>query len=170
MELCRASLDQLFFNNEDKKKYWGPVPLRYQVLTQLADGLKYIHGQELKHGNIEPSNVLVWIDPDTEAKPMRVVMKWANLGAYKSVKESSSRTPKDDDVWLAPEVRIRNGSQGTQQPRVKCTKKSDVFSLGLVYGYFLLNGEYPLNINEDNMSQEDEYEKSVTLKGNVIFF
>jgi hypothetical protein len=45
LELCQASLDQLFKGNETQKKYRQKMPSEEEVCLQLAKGLEHIHDE-----------------------------------------------------------------------------------------------------------------------------
>jgi serine/threonine protein kinase len=66
LELCDASLDRLFLNENDPKKYRGPMPTETDVLLQLAKGLMYIHQMKYVHRDIKPSNALIALNSTTQ--------------------------------------------------------------------------------------------------------
>jgi serine/threonine protein kinase len=61
MELCAASLDELFLNEKEQKKFLVPMPPETKVFLQLAEGLQYIHEKSLIHRDIKPQNVLIHV-------------------------------------------------------------------------------------------------------------
>jgi serine/threonine-protein kinase/endoribonuclease IRE1 len=138
---------QLFLKDGDANKYNGPMPPKVDVLYQLAIGLQYIHEQGLIHRDLKPANVLIWVSSENN----RVIMKWADFGLSKQVNErgtcSMSDGVKGTYDWLAPEIlkilKEENSppskSQESQSNK-RGTVKSDVFTEGLVFGYFLLDG------------------------------
>ncbi|XP_046439799.1 serine/threonine-protein kinase/endoribonuclease IRE1-like [Daphnia pulex] len=144
LELCNASLDQLFLKENDPKKYRGPMPQKMEVLLQLAKGLEYIHTMELIHRDIKPENVLIWVNPNTK----QVLMKWADFGFSKSVNENGTFTMsgvRGTFNWLAPEILelMDEASFAKKKTQKRGTVKSDVFAEGLVFGYFLSEGVHP---------------------------
>ncbi len=62
IELCQPSLEKLFLEEKDPKKYHGPIPSEINVLIQLSTGLEYIHEMGYVHREIKPHNVLIWVD------------------------------------------------------------------------------------------------------------
>ncbi len=144
--MCNASLEKMFLNTEDPNKYRGPIPSPQTVLYQLALGLEYIHKMGLIHRDLKPENVLIWVDP----KDGRVLMKWADFGLSKPVNERGSFSIsgiRGTLNWLAPELlrlyydeeTIPSGS-GSTSTNKRGTVQSDVYTEGLVFGYFLLDG------------------------------
>ena len=147
LELCQASLDQLFKGNETQKKYRQKMPPEEEVCLQLAKGLEHIHEKQFIHRDIKPHNVLIWVDSTGE----KVLMKWADFGLSKKVNERGSHSiseVKRTDNWFSPEILtiMRKGNDGkTTSPdiRPRGTVKSDVYTAGLVFGYYLLGGDHP---------------------------
>ncbi|XP_045027711.1 probable serine/threonine-protein kinase irlB [Daphnia magna] len=138
MELCNASLDQLFLNSNNPKKYNGPMPPNIEVFRQLAEGLKYIHFKQLFHRDIKPENVLIKRPPRQDDE---TIIKWADFGLSKDVNERGTRTLsgiKGTNTWFAPES-LKNAQEAGE---LRGTVKSDVFVLGLVVGYLFLNGKH----------------------------
>jgi serine/threonine-protein kinase/endoribonuclease IRE1 len=136
----------VFLKEGDPNKYSGPIPPPITVLYQLALGLEYIHKMGLIHRDLKPENVLIWVDP----KDGRVLMKWADFGLSKTVNERGSFSIsgiRGTLNWLAPELlklyydeeTIPSGS-GTTSTKKRGTIQSDVYTEGLVFGYFLLGG------------------------------
>jgi serine/threonine-protein kinase/endoribonuclease IRE1 len=146
IELCAASLDKLFFSDESAKKYRGPaMPLQIDVFLQLATGLEYIHKEKVIHRDIKPQNILIWVNPEQED----VLLKWADFGLSKQLKETESYTMSTiggTEGWSAPEILKILEYEETNltefQAKQRGTVKSDVFSEGLVFGYYLLRGRH----------------------------
>jgi serine/threonine protein kinase len=137
LELCKASLDQLFPANDATPKYNGPpLPNHFTVLLQLAYGLEYIHSKNLVHRDVKPENVLIHVDSN-----QKVTMKWADFGLSKTVNERgtcSISEVKGTKNWMAPEL-LKDDRGGEQRGTIK----SDIFAEGLVLGYFLAKGIHP---------------------------
>jgi serine/threonine protein kinase len=149
LELCHVSMDQLFKGNEEQKEYREKMPPDEEVCLQLAQGLAHIHEKGLIHRDLKPENVLIWVDSTGE----KVLMKWADFeqcvpvdenGCYTIINVSEVGTPD----WNAPELvqMLKDGNETTQG-----NVKSDVFSQGLVFGYYILGGRHPYP--EENIDQ-----------------
>jgi serine/threonine protein kinase len=141
LELCRASLDQLFLKPDHARKYKGPkLPHHLTVFIQLATGLEYIHSKNFIHRDIKPANVLISVDSDG-----LVTIKWADFGLSRFVNERGTCTLsgiKGTMNWLAPELlRSLENINNPEEPG-RGTVKSDVFALALVFGYLLLGGQH----------------------------
>ena len=154
MELCNASLDRLFLEETDPNKYRGPMPATQKdVCLQLAEGMAHIHKMGLIHRDVKPENVLIWVDSIRE----KVLMKWADFGLSKPVSERGTHSIscefKGTKDWYALEIcRMQSETTSSQSVegenvanpiRPRGTVKSDVFSAGLVFGYYLSGGDHP---------------------------
>ena len=164
LELCQASLDQLFLDDNNKRKYRESMPpSEKDVLCQLADGLEYIHSKQLIHRDIKPANVLIWTGFDEIKRSETVLMKWADFGLSKPVSErgTCSMTGIMGTMnWKAPEVLEKERDDHTDWEKQRATTKSDVFAEGLVFAYFLLNGKHPYGSFPETTSN--------ILKGNIV--
>jgi serine/threonine protein kinase len=161
LERCAASLDQIFLKTYHPRKYDGPeLPNYSTVFLQLAEGLEYIHSKNLIHRDIKPGNVLIYVD-STDGK---ITMKWADFGLSKLVNEKGSYTMsgvKGTYTHLAPELLLKL-MENEKKPG-RGTVKSDVFALGLVFAYLLLNGKHLYGSNEIEISPNIIAHKQVNI-------
>ncbi|KAK4011276.1 hypothetical protein OUZ56_020390 [Daphnia magna] len=162
LELCVASLDQLFLESDDPQKYEGPTPRQIVVFYQLAKGLAYIHSKKLIHRDIKPSNILIMKSP---GKYQEIIIKWSDFGLAKSVNEKGLHSwsgVRGTRTWWAPEVlrKLINGERAEQE-EFWGTVQSDVFVLGLVFGYLFLKGEHLYG------SSETEIHKNISERNPV---
>ena len=137
LELCQASLDQVY-----KPNYAGPrLPSPANVLLQLAKGLAYIHSQKLIHRDIKPNNVLI----SSSGNP--VTIKWADFGFCKPVDSQGGHdmsAAPGNSFWMAPELLQRMGHNFSDASQViQGTTKSDVFAAGCVFFCHLTDGSHP---------------------------
>ncbi|EFX70660.1 hypothetical protein DAPPUDRAFT_256839 [Daphnia pulex] len=157
LELCQLSLHQLFSGDKNHKQFREKMPSDKEVFLQLAMGLAHIHGMGLIHRDLKPENVLIWVDSTGE----RVLMKWADFGLSKPVNErgscSMSGPNRGSDNWYAPEIlkmtveqdegklEKKNDEEEDQITPLhqRGTIKSDVFTEGLIFAFYLLKGLHP---------------------------
>ncbi|KAK4012741.1 hypothetical protein OUZ56_024977 [Daphnia magna] len=162
LELCVASLDQLYLESDSQKKYDGPMPRQIVVFSQLASGLEHIHSKKLIHRDIKPNNILIMISP---GKYQEIIMKWSDFGLSKSVNEKGLHSwsgPRGTRTWYAPEVLKKLiKEEKAKEEEFWGTVKSDVFVLGLVFGYLFLNGKHLYG------SSETEIHKNIIGKNPV---
>ncbi|MFR0639502.1 serine/threonine protein kinase [Arthrobacter sp. LS16] len=101
---------------EEETDYW--VILDY--LSQLCDGLSYVHDQGVVHRDIKPENILV--DSDNQ----RLVLADFGIAHFKD----SSLTVQGDLLanrnYQAPEQMIKNNANNVGNP-------ADIFALGLIF-------------------------------------
>jgi serine/threonine protein kinase len=139
LEFCEASLDRLFLR-EPEQYIWAFPVTEKQVCFQLAMGLEHIHEQRLIHRDIKPENALIRVERN------RVLMKWADFGFSKPVNERGSHSIsglRGTDYWYAAEIYRLMGIEENMGNWGRGTVKSDVFSEGLVFAYYLLGGRHP---------------------------
>ncbi|XP_057371817.1 serine/threonine-protein phosphatase 6 regulatory ankyrin repeat subunit A-like [Daphnia carinata] len=149
LELCDASLAQVFLKEDDPRKYKGPaLPNNFEVFSQLASGLKYIHSQNVIHRDIKPQNIL--ISGRRTAQGEKITIKWADFGLSRAVNARGTFTMsgiRGTLLWFSPEeMKIMGGNQRIEDTRG--STKSDVFAEGLVFGYILLKGRHIYGENE----------------------
>lgn len=124
------------------------MPPKQNILCQLAEGLKHIHGKQVFHRDLKPANVLIQIgtEPDRNGE-LDVRFKWGDFGLSKIVKDGSFSLSgiKGTNKWFAPEIinAIPNLIEGCH-----FDKSSDIFAAGLVYAYILLDGVHPFGKEE----------------------
>jgi len=144
------------------------MPLETDVLYQLAVGLVYIHEKGLIHRDLKPENVLIWVSPENG----QVLMKWADFGLSKRVNERGSYSisgVKGTLHWIAPEI-LKNEEITQLERRKRGTIKSDVFSEGLVFGYFLLKGLHLFGLRRREIDSNIHSNKPVNLESKFHYF
>ncbi|KZS07798.1 Uncharacterized protein APZ42_028405 [Daphnia magna] len=154
LELCVASLDQLFLESDDPPKYEEPMPRQIKVFSQLAKGLEHIHLKKLIHRDIKPSNILIMQSP---GKYQELIIKWSDFGLAKSVNEKGLHSwfgVTGNSTWYAPEVlkKLINGEKAKNK-EFWGNVQSDVFVLGLVFGYLFLKGEHLYGSSETEINK-----------------
>ncbi|KZS11442.1 Uncharacterized protein APZ42_024210 [Daphnia magna] len=165
LERCAASLDQVFLHPDHPKKYKGPkLPYHYIIFSQLASGLEHIHLKKLIHRDIKPGNVLIFVDSTGQGD--EAIIKWADFGLSKPVNERGTYElsgVRGTSNWYSPELlKLLLNKQGAEEPRG--TVKSDVFALGLVFGYLLLNGQHPYGGLEAEIHKNLMKKETIKLK------
>ncbi len=93
------------------------MPPHDNVLTMLTKGLSYIHSQGLIHGELRPENVLF---SSTIAHGRLTSIKLADFGL--------SIQPLDRNIWMAPELLIMLGENGSKKvEREDLRVENDIF-------------------------------------------
>ena len=142
MELCAGTLKDVC-----KQKYKRPVlpalPPDEIVLYQIACGVVYIHSKNLVHRDIKPENILISLtDP--------VTMKISDFGLSKSVNSRGTFSVsgiRGTFDWMAPEFLAKANSSDEEEIAQRGSVKSDIFSTGLVFFYFVTRGIHPFGEN-----------------------
>ena len=179
MELCEASIEQIFLDDDDDKKYKGPILSLEDIIMQLALGLDYIHDKKMIHRDLKPENALIWTNSRQGDGASQVLIKWSDFGLSKTVTESGTFLMsglKGTLRWCAPEIleiiaasSRRNST--TEWPRG--TIQSDVFSEGLTFGFIILKGQHPYGNNIEvvhNLSKNNPVNLTQSSMKNFFFF
>ncbi|KAI9553210.1 hypothetical protein GHT06_021105 [Daphnia sinensis] len=166
LELCDASLDQLFLQSSHPKKYKGPMPRRIEVFLQLASGLEYIHSKGFTHRDIKPGNILISVGHEDHKE--EVTIKWADFGLSRPVNERGTFTPSritGTKTWLAAEI-VRRYRKGEE---CRGDVKSDVFALALVFGWLFLYGKNLYGSNEFEIENNIIERRPINMQSNSPF-
>jgi serine/threonine protein kinase len=134
LELCAGTLTQCL-----AKEYKGPeLPPDGIVLYQIANGMHYIHSQDLVHRDVKPDNILISMTTPIQMKlsDFGFVKKTSHRGTF----EQSGL--KGTEKWMAPEIlELMEDDNITELPHG--TIQSDTFAAGCVFFYFLTRGKHP---------------------------
>jgi serine/threonine protein kinase len=113
----------------ESKEWFQSIPLIRHVCAQLLRALKYLHGRNVSHGDIKPSNIF-FTDFEEGKLPMT---KLGDLGASDASENLTMALPRHTTVawqvtqnYAAPELVV--------SPRARKTPASDMYSLGLLVG------------------------------------
>ena len=132
MELCAGTLEDVCNRSVE---YEGPaLPSNTTVLYEIACGLNYIHSMNLVHRNIKPSNILISLT-------YPVLIKISDFGSSKPIDYEGlfkNRGVDSTEHWRAPECLLTLKKMGERG-----SAKSDIFSAGLVFFYFITRGVHP---------------------------
>jgi serine/threonine protein kinase len=101
------------------------------VIWQIAEALRYIHNQDIIHGDIKSENILVTRTPEGRRVP-----KLLDFGLARATVHSEGGAIEGTPEYLAPE-RIYGGA---------ASKVSDIYALGLLF-YEVLVGGLPFRGN-----------------------
>ena len=146
-ELCGDSLETLCNHSSE---YVGPaLPTDAAVLYQIACGLDYVHSMNVVHHNLKPSNILI-------SKSHPVVIKIVDFAQSKYMSVWKERKLEMLN-WRAPECILSHGKLGQRG-----TVKSDIFSAGMVFFYFLTKGIHPFG----NLVGDDFFNVAQNICGN----
>ena len=130
MEYCQKVIDGHTLRTlGDLLLYYGndlPEVLRIAALSDVAEGLQYLHSQSLIHGDIKPHNVLV---TGTEQEFLFKITDYScimHINSKQLSSKSSSLKQLMTPGYLAPELISDTGSY------LNPTKASDVYSFAIL--------------------------------------
>ena len=106
------------------------MPDEMEALRQMAAGLKYIHSEDLVHGDIKPSNILIY----STQSDSRTLLKLSDFGFRPLATSPEYFLEKGMKVppYLAPELLGETAA----------SPSSDVFALGYTFFEFLIGGTH----------------------------
>lgn len=107
-----------------------PEPLALKYIRQVADALDYVHGRNIVHLDIKPSNILL------RSNDMPVLIDFGISKRYDETGSQTSSTPVGISKGYAPLEQYQQGGVENFQPA------TDIYSLGATL-YFLLTGKQP---------------------------
>ncbi|KAJ8582913.1 kinase-like protein [Rhizopogon salebrosus TDB-379] len=109
------------------------VVRRFQILKDITAGLKYLHDNNVIHGNLTGSNVLIHADGTTCLADFGLSLLYSEVV---SITQASWTSSLHGDVrWLAPELLEPSDNGMPVRPR----EYSDVYSFGAIMLLVLSN-------------------------------
>lgn len=117
-------------------KYEGPDLSPEMVFKAIANGLKYIHGKDIVHGNLKPENILVSVDGIIKLTDFGL-----NMSDLESNKSSSANKANSYGLWIAPEILKMSSNEREKYTE---TFSIDIFSAGcILFAFLKRNSLYP---------------------------
>ncbi|CAE6473848.1 unnamed protein product [Rhizoctonia solani] len=128
LELCgvmlfrdRIAMVSPWLNNGHLRWFLSRDPQvdRCALCVQIVDGVDYLHGQGVVHGDLKPENVLI----SQDRTPKLTDFGNAVLAEYTLQFTNSSTTQSMSVRWTAPEI---------LKQETKTTQAGDIFALGMI--------------------------------------
>nr|XP_039264590.1 serine/threonine-protein kinase nekl-2-like [Styela clava] len=136
MELCHEKNLTDFLQNREKKRVPFDDNLAISFAQQLLLGLKFIHQNDVIHRDLKPDNILLSLDKKS--------LKISDFGLSKELRKGRSYTVQSI---------MRAGTDGYRAPETYnddvISKKSDIYSMGLVIYAVWSNGKHPFGEDPD---------------------
>ncbi|CAH1435279.1 unnamed protein product [Lactuca virosa] len=117
---------KVFKDLELSKPSRYPPPILFTFMRDTVEGLGYLHGLRINHGDLKPQNVLIHNDTSS-------VVKVSNMGTRKYRALTKSTTGYGSVRWQAPE-QLRN-----EEP----TPAADLFNFGCLLFFCITGGRHP---------------------------
>ena len=125
MEYCdQGDLNDYFINNNAVTK---DVERKAEVMKQIADGIAFLHDEDIMHRDIKPGNILV------KTNELEVVVKLSDFGLSKILDPEDLTSAMSSDVgtmmFKAPEF----WDKKLPDESVRYHRNIDVYSAGLTF-------------------------------------
>lgn len=135
LELCAGTLADVV-----NETYKGPeLSSDMTVLNEIATGLAFIHSKKLVHRDIKPDNILISSNGRIKLSDFGLCKETSTNHTF-----SVSGPLKGTLFWMAKE--LLNVYNNNSIPVVKGSIKSDIFSAGCVFFYFVTRGIHPFGL------------------------
>lgn len=161
------------------EQYTGRMPSDAQVLYQIAKGIKYLHGQHLWHGNINPRTILI-----SQSQPLKMMIKVADFGLCKFTDYTSQSHPKhqtkasrktaslsNPEYWRLSKKVEEEHDDDEKETQIEeepyATAEGDEFAAGCMFFYFLKRGVHPFG-DADSILENISKKNRVKLKGIIL--
>ncbi len=142
-----------FIEGSDMQHYFKKKPdllkdfdHKVTLMTQIAEGLNYLHKVNVVHRDIKPENILVSLSNDTGS----ITLKLTDFGIAKFLEDGKSTmsTNVGTYIYKAPEFQVK--SEGS----LAYHRSIDVFSLGLTFlAMYQAKEEKPLVPEVENLEE-----------------
>jgi serine/threonine protein kinase len=143
MELMPTNLERHIRAQKLSQKPFTPQAA-VDVMSQIASGMKYLHGQGVVHCDLKPNNILVSPNTNPELSADGYVeVKLADFGLAKTKVNNSSSMSQSQicgaAAWRAPEAFADHEGH----PRRFRAKKADVYSFAILCSQILSGNLHP---------------------------
>ncbi|XP_010261489.1 PREDICTED: light-sensor Protein kinase [Nelumbo nucifera] len=143
------------------------LPVAVDLMLQIARGMEYLHSQNIYHGDLNPSNILVRARNVYPEGHLHAKVSGFGLSSIKD----NPRNPCQQNgngalpvIWYGPEV-LAEQEQTGNNCNCKYTEKADVYSFGMIC-FELLTGKVPF---EDSHLQGDKMSRNVRAGERPLF-
>ena len=144
MELCDANLEEYFI----KKR--PDIKERYDLMLDMAKGMKYLHDKEILHGDIKPQNILMKNNVERYICKISDFQMSGLQGKGKQLLDFYTNSPG----YLAPEA----------EEEMALQRSTDTFTIGLLFF-----ATFKSSILKDDSTKESLIPGELNTKGQIVY-
>ncbi|KAJ8591202.1 kinase-like protein [Rhizopogon salebrosus TDB-379] len=145
------------YNYLEKRAMSLTAPARVDLVKGVADGLNYLHSENVVHGDLHPGNVLI----DGSGNPCLTDFGLATIEGDAEL-QLTTMTANQNPRWHAPEV------IGIDHDPGRPTFKSDIYSFGSVM-FFIASGDMPWQEKRYNQIIIELSRRAISMRsGNIL--
>lgn len=128
---------------------------KLKLLYNISSGVMQLHEKQIVHGDLKPDNIVFEVDFDDTKKRLKPTVIDLDSSFIEREPPVTDEGIVGDQVYMSPESYLYNAKvvaeEGLDAEDLEAiTCKSDIFSLGVVFHYFLSGGKKMLFDSEHN--------------------
>ncbi|KAK4004462.1 hypothetical protein OUZ56_006197 [Daphnia magna] len=147
-------------------RYKGAMPNQSQVLYQITNGIFYLHGKGIVHGDLNPLNVVI----AAQSHPVRMKISDFGLSKFSYGKQLSER---EDNISSEVKLCLRKYwtlSEETDSLEGIKDATEDVIATGCILFYYLKRGKYLFGNDSNSILKNLKENNPVNLETISIFW
>jgi len=120
-----------------------PLPIKIEIINQIAHGVKELHSNGIFHGDLKPSNILY------KKRNLSYVIQIIDLAG--AVFESSQHKGIQFTSRFTDKIEMKNAFNAPLEVNFDALKLLDIRALGITF-FNILTGQYPNQKNKSEMT------------------
>jgi serine/threonine protein kinase len=160
MELMPTNLERHIKERKASHKPFTPQAA-VDVMSHIASGMEYLHGQAVVHRELKPNNILVSPNTNPELSADGYVeVKLADFGLAKT-KVNTSSSMLHSQICGAPQWRAPEAFEDREgHPRPFSARKADVYSFGILCSQILSGKLHPFGNSAVGLRERISFPKN----------
>ncbi|KAL0221668.1 hypothetical protein RCL1_001522 [Eukaryota sp. TZLM3-RCL] len=145
LEKCDMDLDAYLSTYKPSKK------IKISILKQIVAGISYIHGRNITHSDLKPSNILINVHENG-----LVEAKLADFGGSRQLSSDDATRVNTMNATYTPGYRAPESFPRGPFDKPFVSLEADIFALGII-AHELLTGTHPFDFEGINERDKNVY-------------